>query len=131
MSKEDYVKVLEEEVVPEANRLYTGKRGGWCYLHDGDGSHSAKFTQNWLKNHSVNVIGDHPARSPDLNPIENVWAMLDDVVAQHECTTLKGLEQAVAEEWTRLPMEKIRKVVTSMPDRLGAVIDAKGGNTKY
>lgn len=131
MKSHDYVSVLEEEVIPEANHIYEGKRGGWLYLHDGDGAHSSNFTRNWLKNHSIRVIDDHPAHSPDLNPIENLWAMMDDAVALRKCSSLAGLERAVAQEWAKLPMAKIRKVVTSMPDRLKAVIEAEGGNTKY
>ena len=74
---------------------------------------------------------DWPARSPDLNPIEHVWDMLGRNVRQRDHTTLAQLRTSLLEEWDRIPADAIRRVVNSMPERLQAVIDAKGGNTRF
>ena len=34
-------------------------------------------------------------------------------------------------EWEAIPVEECRKLIRSMPDRIQAVIKAKGGYTKY
>ncbi|KIY60991.1 hypothetical protein CYLTODRAFT_334300, partial [Cylindrobasidium torrendii FP15055 ss-10] len=39
------------------------------FMHDGAPSHSAKVTQRWLADHSIEIL-PHPPNSPDLNPIE-------------------------------------------------------------
>ena len=44
---------------------------------------------------------------------------------------LDELEKMVKAAWKSLPPELLRKVVESMPDRIEAVILAKGGPTKY
>jgi len=43
----------------------------------------------------------------------------------------EDLVAAVQEEWAKLDMAKVNSLIESMPRRLQAVIDAKGGSTKY
>ena len=41
------------------------------------------------------------------------------------------LGACLKEEWEKIPLEVTKKLVDSMPQRLTAVIKAKGGPTKY
>jgi hypothetical protein len=43
----------------------------------------------------------------------------------------QALIEALQEEWGKIDMEKVRNLCLSMPRRLQAVIDVKGGSTKY
>lgn len=51
-------------------------------LQDRAPPHTAKHTKNWLKAHKIRVI-HIPARSPDLNPIEEIWGVLTLRVFRH------------------------------------------------
>ncbi|GFW64543.1 transposable element Tc1 transposase [Trichonephila clavipes] len=54
-----------------------------------------------------------PARSPDLNPIENVWDPLGRQVAgrNYPPTNKNNLIRALTEEWDKLPQQLLDNVV--------------------
>ncbi|KAF8596413.1 hypothetical protein BDV93DRAFT_428324, partial [Ceratobasidium sp. AG-I] len=70
---------------------------------------------------------------PDLNIIENIWDLLDrrihsrDVLPQNK----EELWVALQEEWLCIPQSTIDNLYASLPDRVLAVMAAKGGNTGY
>ena len=72
-----------------------------------------------------------PAQSPVLNPIENLWSILDRTLASRTPNDEAELFQALEDGWKRLPVDLLTRLVASMPSRCQAVIDAKGGTTKY
>ncbi|GFW04869.1 transposable element Tc1 transposase [Trichonephila clavipes] len=59
-----------------------------------------------------------PARSPDLNTIENAWDALERQVAglNYPPTNKNILIRALTEEWDKLPQQLLDNVVQSMAD---------------
>ncbi|GFV50158.1 t-box transcription factor TBX20 [Trichonephila clavipes] len=57
-----------------------------------------------------------PSRSPDLNPIENVWDALGRQVAgrNYPPTNKNTLIRALAEEWDKLPQQLLDNVVQTL-----------------
>ena len=43
------------------------------FMHDGARPHTALTTRDWLEMNNVQVFGPWPAKSSDMNPIENLW----------------------------------------------------------
>ena len=72
-----------------------------------------------------------PANSPDLNPIENVWRILKYRIGKRFPKTLDELRQYLIEEWDKLELKDFVHYIREMPERCQAVIDAKGGHTKW
>ncbi|GFV77608.1 transposable element Tcb1 transposase [Trichonephila clavipes] len=74
-----------------------------------------------------------PARSPDLNPIENVWDALGRQVAgRNDPPTNKNtLICALTEEWDKLPQQLLGNVVQSMVRRVECCITLHGGHIPY
>jgi hypothetical protein len=76
---------------------------------------------------------DWPAQSSDLNPIEHLWDHLDRRLRErgHLPTSCAEMAAALQEEWGRIPLDVVRNLVSDVPSRTRAVIDAKGGPTRY
>ncbi|GFV81070.1 transposable element Tcb1 transposase [Trichonephila clavipes] len=74
-----------------------------------------------------------PARSPDLNPIENVWDALGRQVAfrNYPPTNKNTLIRALTEEWDKLPQQLLDNVVQSMVRRVECCITLHGGHIPY
>lgn len=66
-----------------------------------------------------------------MNPIEHLWKVLDDAIRKRHISNKNELKQALKEEWDKIPPSVTANLVSSMPRRLQAVIDAKGNPTKY
>ena len=102
----------------------------WWFLQDNAPQHKSVLVRTWLFNHGIQCI-DFPPYSPDLNPIENLWADLARRVEKFQCDTMEELQDIVAEEWKNTDKELLSKLARSMPERCQAVIDAKGDHTKF
>ena len=75
----------------------------------------------------------HPPNSPDLNPIENIWAHIKYRLAKEHpfVTAKKELEIIITHMWEEMADDRFNNLIESMPHRIAAVIAAKGGSIKY
>ena len=60
--------------------------------------HRSKKAQNWKVHNQIKNL-PWPSQSPDLNPMENVWAILKANVADHKVISVKELISAIKKEW--------------------------------
>jgi hypothetical protein len=67
-----------------------------------------------------------PAQSPDLNPIDSLWGILDTHLKGRKPTTTLELYDELETFWNDLDISLLTKLVDTMPDRCQAVIDADG-----
>ncbi|KAF0726182.1 hypothetical protein Ae201684P_020310 [Aphanomyces euteiches] len=124
-----YVQTLQPYLFPFAH-THHGKN--FTFQQDGASIHRSNFTLVFLNEMDVRLF-PHPALSPDLNPIENLWAILARSVYYKgkKYRSTDELELAITKAWVKIPIETLQTLVKSMPRRCFGVARANGGFTKY
>ena len=123
-----YRRILEGNLKPTFKKFFP--EGQWYFQQDNDPSHTCNLAKIWLHTNGVTVL-DFPPWSPDLNPIENVWPVLERAVETHNATNEAELEAAVKAEWEALSPKFLAKLAHSMPKRLKQVIANSGHKIHY
>ena len=124
INSEKYISNMEEsEFIENMDRLH-GKLG-WLYMQDGARCHTAQETLDWLES-QINVITDWPANSPDLNPIELLWAILKRAVAEENPKSKDELKKIVEKTWNGLSLRLINKLCLSFINRLKLCLEMDG-----
>lgn len=128
-----YVDVLRDLYVPALRERF-GSRP-FVLQQDNAPSHTARIVKEYVETVPELSRGwvYQPAYSPDLNPIEHVWARLKRLLRDRDLATRAALLEAIEWAWQVMNQDKefLQELTSSMPDRLRAVIDASGGPTSY
>jgi len=127
MTTEKYTDMLQNRVFPV---LRDSTDDNFMLQQDGASAHTAKIVGHMLEEEGVETLV-WPARSPDLNPMENVWHLLKNNVYKRSPNTVNQLEDYILDEWDRLEDATVQSVVRSFPSRLGQVIELEGEVTYY
>ena len=132
----EYKEVLHKTLLPQGNRLMGGALGSaWVFQQDNDPTHRAapQIVQAYNKAHgsSITVLPNWPPSSPDLNPIENVWAIVQARVNRRGPETFEEFKLAVIQELKGLSQQTISNLYASMRGRIDAVISRGGDRTGY
>jgi transposase len=112
---------------------------GDIFMHDGASVHTAYIVRDLLQDMGVEVMV-WPLYSPDLNPIENLWAFMKAKIyelhpelerAPDTEDTLQSLTQAAIEAWHAIDERVLQNLCHTMPHRVQAILQADGWYTSY
>jgi len=105
---------------------------GDIFQQDNTPCHSSIETKKFFKKNKIETV-KWPSKSPDLNPIENVWSwMVKDIYfGKPPYKNVKELRNAVFYSWKRISDSIIDKLIDSMPNRMHKVIEMKGKPIDY
>jgi hypothetical protein len=136
ITESEFKVVMGETLLPEGRKLFTTQGiSTWTLQMDNDPSHNCAPAvlkkYNKANSSSVQQLINWPPNSPDLNPIENLWAWLQARVDQKGCSSFEEFKQAVDSELAAVPKEHLANLVASMKKRLQLVVKRGGGPTGY
>lgn len=106
------------KALPEIKNLM-GTRN-WTFVHDGASAHKDEKTNDWLEENVPHYIKsgpdcDWPARSPDLNYIENLFGILADGMSEGDpVQTVEELKAKLEAVWANIPIETLQACVAGV-----------------
>jgi len=120
-----YARIIEEHVVPFASEMS-------FFQQDNAPPHKAKNVLGVFESNDINLL-DWPPYSPDANCIENAWAILKQRVRSRQSTSLEELESNILDVWQNDASFKKTccDLVSKMSKRVSALLNSRGGFTKY
>ena len=136
-----YIQLLQENLIPfitetlPENGIFDA-----TFQQDNAPIHKAHITMDFLHQQGF-VVMNFPPNSPDMNPIEHLWAALKkelfrrfpdtaDLPGRPEAVR-RALAQRLAIVWADIGEDMMSALIDSMPRRVQALIEAKGWYTKY
>uniref|UniRef100_A0A8C1LXF1 Transposable element Tc1 transposase n=1 Tax=Cyprinus carpio TaxID=7962 RepID=A0A8C1LXF1_CYPCA len=127
-----YLSIVSDHVHPFMTTMYPSSDG--YFQQDNAPCHKARIISNWFLEHDNEfTVLKWPPQSPDLNPIEHLWDVVERELRALDVhpTNLHQLQDAILSIWANISKECFQHLVESMPRRIKAVLKAKGGQTQY
>jgi transposase len=142
LNSDRYIELLENYLLPFLINLnekeetlipwYFFQEEDYIFQDDNASCHVSNKTKSWKENKLIKTL-PWPAQSPDLNPIENLWDILERRVRKYKPmpSTKNDFFELLKREWYQIDEGELTRLVKSMPNRINNVIKSKGNPTKY
>ena len=101
------------------------------FQQDGAPCHTAKYVVEWLQDCCIPFFKPWPGNSPDLNPIENLWALIKTQLQDRDTSSLPKLQLAIQDIWDNFNPRFLQNLALSLPRRLQMVRKSRGYPIKY
>ena len=130
VSGPEYQQVLADTFIPEGDRLFAGSMwaGRWVLQQDGAPCHRCSSTLKRL--HDLlpgRLLLRWPANSPDLSPIDHVWAWADARLKRLPVPqNVEGFMQQLQDVWQQVPPRMCVNLHRGMCDRMHRCVAANG-----
>jgi len=124
MDAAKYVNILANNLLP----LYANSNvSDLVFQQDNDPKHTSGLAKTFFSRNNINVL-KWPSNSPDLNPIENLWAIikrrLHGIIPQNK----EDLKRIIMVEWNKITSKICQNLVLSMSKRAMMCYRNKGMN---
>ncbi len=127
-----FLSIVADHVHPIMTTVYSSSDE--YFQQDNASRHKAQIISDWFLEHDNEfTLLNWPPQSPDLNPIEHLWDVMEREICimDVQTTNLQQLCDAIMSIWTKISEECFQHLVESTPRRTKAVLKAKGGPTRH
>lgn len=130
MNGKTYLQILQEVMLPTVRVAYP--EGQIYFVHDNCAVHRSRMVKEWLSLQADITVIAWPAKSPDLNPIENMWGQMILNWDSSELKSKDNLQQEVIRTWELMRGRNMGwNMVTQMRSRLQQIILSEGHPLRY
>ena len=126
-----YCKILQWHLLSQADVFH---QNSWFLVEDNDPKHTSKVVKTFMEENMPRKLLDWPSQSPDINPIENLFAWIKyqlNRLPHRRPTTVSALELKLNQIWNGISPEFLEPYWHSMPKRCRMVVNNSGYPIKY
>jgi len=84
-------------------------------------SHVGKKTTEYINSNFLNKLDFWPPNSPDLSPIEELWAIVEDQLNKYEFQTIEQMSRKLRWIWNRIPKLVYRHLIDSFNKKIDLI----------
>ena len=108
-----YINMLNLALNGDCHEVVQSLNNKFMFQQDNASVHCSNETIKWLENREDLILMTWPSKSPDLNPIENIWGLMTKNIYAHgkQYNTLKELEDAIIKEWYSLDKNYLKTLI--------------------
>lgn len=124
LNSKNYCEFLECNFLPWLQAQPNERSNSLIFMQDNAPAHASKYSKEFLGAHQLNIM-DWPPNSPDLNPIENLWAIIKRKV-YHDGKQYNSLEElwtAIESACQQITTSAIKNLINSVDKRLVKVLE--------
>ena len=115
--------ILKKGLLPFVQTVYPE---GHRFYQDNDPKHKSKYAMTYMRENNINYWPT-PAESPDLNPIEMMWAELKNYIRKTVKPSKKEeLIKGIKDFWQTVSVAKCNKYVDHIFKVLPIVVERDG-----
>ena len=128
MNSQNYIELLRDFVLPELNAA--GRQ--MVFRQDNAPCHKARIVMDYFAQNNIETL-NWPPQSPDMNPIENLWAIIKAKRQKKygvPNTKLDLIDQ-IFDIWSNIDTTIVQNLANSANSRINEVLKLKGKVSKY